>query len=232
MKDNYTHITLVADRSGSMAAVRSDAEGAINTFLAEQIKVEGQCSLLFLEFDAPVGGGDDWYHIVHDGDIKAAGAYTLQPRGNTALLDATGLGITKTGEKLAALAEEERPSKVIFVIQTDGQENSSKDWTWDKIQEAIKRQTEEWNWQFIFLGMGSDAWDQGHRMGVQNVVRSAGTGVAHGHTHSVMSAYTADYRSGHTHDMRAANFNVNAKGQVFDEEGHELDPKTGKRIDA
>jgi hypothetical protein len=232
MKDNYTHITLVADRSGSMAAVREDAEGAINTFITEQKKVEGQASLFFLEFDAPHDQSNDWYHIVHDGDLQSAPAYELKPRGMTALLDASGLAITKTGEKLAAMDESDRPSKVIFVIQTDGQENSSRDWNWQKIQEAIKRQTEEYNWQFVFLGMGADSWDQGARMGVQNVIRASGTGAAHGSTQTVMHAYAADYRLGNTKNMAAANNTVDAQGRVFDIDGNEIDPKTGKRIDA
>ena len=231
--ESYTHITLVADRSGSMAAVRSDAEGAINSFISEQKKVEGKATLLFVEFDAPFGGDKNWYHIVHDGDLQQAPTYHLAPRGNTALLDATGLAIVRTGEKLAALPEDQRPSRVIFVIQTDGQENSSRDWDWGKIQETIKHQTEEYNWQFVFLGMGADSWDQGMRMGVSNVVRSADTGVAHQHTHSVMSAYVADYRTGHTHNLAAsANNTVDAQGKVFDAEGKEVDPHTGKRIDA
>jgi hypothetical protein len=233
MKDTYTHITIVADRSGSMEAVRTDAQGAINTFLDEQKKVEGQASLLFVEFDAPHGGADDWYHIVHDGDLQGAPQYSLLPRGSTALLDAVGQAIVRTGATLAAMDESDRPARVVFVIQTDGQENSSRDWTWDKIQEAIKRQTEEYNWQFVFLGMGSDAWDQGARMGVANVVRSAGTGHAHHGTQTVMNAYVADYRLGNTSNMaRAANNTVDAQGRVFDSEGNEVDPLTGKRIDA
>ena len=234
MKDNYTHITLVADRSGSMQVVRADAEGAINSFISDQKKLEGECSLLFVEFDAPhdVIPTSGWYHIVHDGDLQKAPTYDLQPRGMTALLDAVGQAIGRTGETLAAMDESDRPSRVVFVIQTDGQENSSREWTWDKIQEEIKRQTEEYNWQFVFLGMGSDAWDQGARMGVTNVVRSAGTGVAHQHTHSVMNAYVGDYRVGNVDHLHAANYTVDAKGKVLDEEGNELDPKTGKRTDA
>ena len=227
-RKSYTHISLVCDRSGSMAAVQADAQGAINHFIGEQKQVDGEATLLFVEFDAPYGGGEDWYHIVHDGDLKQAEDYRLAPRGSTALLDAVGQTITSTGEKLEALAEADRPGKVIFVIQTDGQENSSRDWTWEKIQEAIKRQTEQFNWQFIFLGMGSDAWDQGARMGVQNIVRSSGSGIAHAHTHSTVSAYTADYRSGHTHDMAAANLTVAADGTVRNKAGEEIDPVTGK----
>jgi hypothetical protein len=229
MDDSYTHITLVADRSGSMAAVQSDAQGAINTFIDEQKKVAGHATLTLIDFDAPVGGGDDWYHVHHDGDIHSAQSYSLRPRGNTALLDAVGTAITQTGERLAALDEKLRPGKVVFVIQTDGQENSSRDWTWEKLQETIKRQTEEYNWQFVFLGMGSDSWDQGVRMGVSNVIRSSGSGIAHSHTHSVMNAYVADYRTGntsnlaHTHDTT-----VDAKGRVFNAAGEEIDPVTGK----
>jgi Mg-chelatase subunit ChlD len=233
MNDSYTHITLVVDRSGSMAAVCDDAQGAINTFVAEQQKLDGKATLTLVEFDAPHGalpGEDDWYHVVFDGDIQRTLMYELRPRGSTALLDAVGMAITATGEKLKALDEAERPGKVVFVIQTDGQENSSRDWTWEKAQEVIKRQSEQFNWQFVFLGMGSDAWDQGHRLGVSNVVRAADSGVAHAHTHSVMNAYVADYRSGHAHDLAAANVSVDARGRILNEHGEEVDPVTGKVV--
>ena len=223
-----THITLVADRSGSMSSVQTDAQGAINTFIKEQQKVPGDATFKMVEFDAP-GGGADWYHVVHNGDLQSAPDYELRPRGNTALLDAVARAIKETGSFLADKPEDYRPDKVIFVIQTDGQENSSQEYTWDAVAEMIKVQTEQYNWQFIFLGMGQDSWDQGSRLGVQNVVRSAASGQSFHGTHQVMNAYTVDYRMGNTRDMSAAASNsVNAEGQVFNAKGEEVDPLTGK----
>lgn len=223
-----THITLVIDRSGSMAPIKTDAEGAINSFIDEQKKVPGDCRLKLIEFDAP-GHGADWYHVVIDADLAKAQPYVLNPRGSTALLDAVARAINETGQFLGNTSEDLRPDKVIFVIQTDGQENSSHEHTWEQVAEMIKRQTDEFNWQFVFLGMGQDSWDQGSRLGVSNVVRAAGTGAAHDHTHSVMNAYTMDYRTGHTHDMTAmAGTTVSASGEVRNAKGQRVNSVTGK----
>lgn len=231
MKDNYTHITLVCDRSGSMAAVQSDAEGAVNQFIEDQKKVDAECTLTLVDFDAMLTADKNWYRQIYQGPIADCPKYILAPRGNTALHDAVGRSITETGEYLAAMDESDRPSKVVFVVQTDGYENSSKDWTLDKIRELIKQQESDYQWQFVFLGMGPDTFAQGHAMGMSNVVQAANTGAAHGSTQSTLSAYTVDYRLGTAKNMAAANYAVDAKGKVFDKDGNEIDPQTGKRLD-
>lgn len=219
-----THITIVMDRSGSMNSVRTDAEGAVNHFLTEQKAQPGECTLYFVDFD-----GDDPQNVVYAGPLADAPEYTLVPRGNTPLLQASGLAIAHTGEMLAALAEDQRPGKVIVVIQTDGQENTPVDWTWESLTAKIKEQTEVYGWQFVFLGMGPDTFKQGERLGIQNVVRtSANNGATHDSTHSVMSAYASSYRGGQSADMSAMRgMHVNSAGKVFNEAGEEVDPKTG-----
>ncbi|MCL2471991.1 MAG: hypothetical protein FWF25_09705 [Propionibacteriaceae bacterium] len=67
------------------------------------------------------------------------------PRGSTALLDAVGRSITAFGERLAALPEDDRPSRVIFAIMTDGMENASKEFTHAAIKEMITRQEKTYN---------------------------------------------------------------------------------------
>lgn len=228
MKDSYTHIILVCDRSGSMAAVRQEAEAAVNHFIEEQRKVEGEATIYFVEFDA---GVSDWYHVVHQGDLKTPFVYQLVPRGMTALFDATGKAIAETGEYLARMDEAKRPARVIFVVQTDGQENSSKEYTLDRIREMVKIQENDYNWQFVFLGMGPDTFEQGVAMGMSNVVQAANTGPGHANTYAVMDAYTVDYRTGNVKDMSAMRgVTVNAQGKVYDKDGFEVDPTTGKRI--
>ena len=227
MQDTYTHITMVCDRSGSMVAVQAEAQAAVNSFIDGQKKVDGKATFHLVEFDA---GTDDWYRIVHRGDLRDAPEYRLAPRGMTALLDAVGKAIVETGEFLAAMDESDRPAKVVFVVQTDGQENSSKEYKLERINEMVKRQEGDYQWQFVFLGMGPDTFAQGHQMGMSNVVQAANSGIAHGHTHAVMDAYVADYRTGHTHNLAAANFTVRDDGRVFDADGREIDPSTGKLI--
>ena len=231
-RPDYTHLTIIMDRSGSMADVRSDAQGAINHFLDEQKEVPGDCSLLFIDFDST-----DAQQIVHDGPLAEMGKYMLRPRNSTPLLYAVGKAIDNTGTRLDAMAEDNRPGKVIFVIQTDGLENHSHlmpehPYTWDHVREMIKTQTEAYGWQVIFLGMGSDSWGQGERLGVQNVVRSSGAGAAHASTYDTMSTMSTAYRGGTVNDMSGIRgMHVNDDGTVTNEAGEEIDPKTGKPRD-
>lgn len=218
-----THISIIIDRSGSMEPIKTDAEGAINHFISEQQAVEGDCTFLLADFD-----GEDPFRVVHDGVLKDFGQYRLEPRGNTPLLDAVGRMIITTGHQLENIPDHLRPDKVILVIQTDGQENASREFTWEQLTAKIKEQTEVYNWQFIFLGMGADSWDQGTRLGVQNVVRSAASGQAHHSTYAVMDNATTSYRGGMTNDMSGVRgMTVNAAGKAFNEAGEEIDPNTG-----
>jgi hypothetical protein len=84
----------------------------------------------------------------------------------TALLDAVGRAIAETGERLAAMPEPDRPGLVVFVIVTDGQENSSKEYTKPQIKEMVERQQNIYKWQFTFLGANQDAFAEAHGMGI------------------------------------------------------------------
>lgn len=222
MKSGYTHITLVCDRSGSMQAVRDDAEGAVRQFIADQKNVPGEATLYFVDFDASHGQGDHWYRTVHDGDLASCPDYVLTPRGSTALLDAIGAAIVKTGERLADLPEQARPEHVVFVVQTDGQENSSREWKLEQIREAIKRQTDDYHWQFLFLGMGPDTFAQGHDMGFANVTQSANTGHAHAATYAVASTAVTGLRTNSTRDLSATNVEVDEDGNVTHDHAHHV----------
>lgn len=160
MKLDMTDITLVIDRSGSMAAIRDDAEGGVNTFVQEQKQQAGEALLTLVQFDTE-------YEFVHQGiPIKNAPAYKLVPRGSTALLDAVGRAINETGDRLAKMAEPDRPGLVIFVIVTDGQENSSREFSKAQIKDMISQQQTQFSWQFTFLGANQDAFAEARGMGI------------------------------------------------------------------
>lgn len=229
-----THLTLIIDRSGSMQAVKDDAEGAINAFFTEQRKVEGICTVHLWDFDAPRGVDyQDWLIKHFDGPLQNVPKYILKPRGSTALLDAVALTIKNTGHFLSLLPEDDRPDKVLIVIQTDGQENSSLEHTWEDVAALIKHQTDTYKWQFVFLGMGLDSFKQGDLLGIRNVVKGSASGIAHDHTHSILSANATRYRTNEVQDMSPmANVTVAADGKVFNAAGEELDPQTGTVIKA
>lgn len=161
MNTNLTDITLVVDRSGSMDSMKGDAEGGINAFIKEQKEAAGDALFTLVQFDTE-------YEFLYSGTpIKDVRAYVLVPRGRTALLDALGRAVNETGSRLEKMAEADRPGLVVFVIVTDGQENSSKEFKLAQIKEMIERQQSVYKWKFIFLGTNQDAFAEAGGMGIQ-----------------------------------------------------------------
>lgn len=160
MKPDLTDITLVVDCSGSMQQIREDAEGGINAFIAQQAKEPGDALLTLVQFNTN-------YEFLHTGlPISRVPKYRLFPQGRTALLDAVGKAIHDTGTRLAKMAEKDRPGLVVFVVMTDGLENSSCESSKDDIKKMIEHQQEEYNWHFTFLGANQDAFAEAGGMGI------------------------------------------------------------------
>jgi uncharacterized protein YegL len=162
MRNDLTDITLVVDRSGSMATIQKDSEGGINYFIEHQKSQPGEAIFSLIQFDTEY----DW--VIKGENIKNVTHYQLFPRGLTALLDAVGRAILETGNRLNKMNEKDRPGLVIIVIVTDGKENSSKEFTKEKIKEMITHQQEIYKWQFTFLGANQDAFDEAGSIGINN----------------------------------------------------------------
>ena len=161
MRSDLTDITLVVDRSGSMQAIRDDAQGGVNALIQQQIKEPGKATLTLVQFDTE-------YEVVHSGvAIGEVPAYELVPRGMTALLDAVGRAINETGKRLSDLKKKDRPGLVIFVINTDGMENASQEFTLEQIREMIERQQTKYDWHFTYLGANQDSFAEAGRMGIR-----------------------------------------------------------------
>ncbi|MFN5915853.1 MAG: VWA domain-containing protein, partial [Planctomycetota bacterium] len=157
-----TDVTLVVDRSGSMEQIRSDAQGGINAFVADQAKLPGECRITLVQFD-------DKYEVVHSGILASQWPeYHLSPRGSTALLDAVGRAIIETGNRISAMPESQRPGLVICVISTDGMENASQEFTREKVREMISHQQTVYNWHFTFLAANQDAFTQAGYLGLSD----------------------------------------------------------------
>ncbi|MCA9271003.1 MAG: VWA domain-containing protein, partial [Planctomycetales bacterium] len=160
MRNDLTDITLVVDRSGSMASIREDAEGGVNDFIRRQAAEPGEAWLTLVQFDTE-------YEFVHRGvRVQDAAPYVLQPRGMTALLDAMGRAVVETGQRLARLPECDRPGLVVFVVMTDGLENSSREFSGPQVKEMIEHQQKVYNWQFTFLGANQDAFAEADAVGI------------------------------------------------------------------
>jgi uncharacterized protein YegL len=160
MRSDLTDITLVVDRSGSMEARREDAQGGVNAFIREQAAEPGDANLTLIQFDTE-------YEVVHGGvPIEQVPDYRLVPRGATALLDAVGRAINETEKRLSEMKKKHRPGLVVFVINTDGLENSSCEFAKPQIRKMIERRHEKEGWHFTYLGANQDAFAEAGRMGI------------------------------------------------------------------
>lgn len=191
MKD-ATHIAVLLDRSGSMESIKAETISGFNFFLNEQKKSGANATLTLVQFDTQAT------EIIHEaGPIQSLPALndeTYQPRGGTPLLDAIGETMISTGRTLAAIPETNRPDKVVFVIITDGQENSSHKFSKAQIKEMLEHQTNVYKWQFIYLGANQDAFAEAGNVGI-GMAHAANFTPAHMATaFAVASENVAQYR--------------------------------------
>ena len=179
MKDS-TEIVVVIDKSGSMGSKVSDVVGGFNTFVEEQRRIGTNASLSLITFDT-------WYSVKYTNrpisEVPLLDAASYMPGGGTALLDAIGRSISDLGIKLKSLPKEERPKNVVVVIMTDGEENSSHEFSLPRVNEMIKHQQDKYSWKFMFIGVGPEAFHAGRMqfasipMGAMAEVPCSGIGV-------------------------------------------------------
>ncbi len=158
-----TELVFILDKSGSMAGLESDTIGGFNSMLQKQKKVDGQCRITTVLFD-------NHYELLHDRiDIRAVSPITdreYRVGGATALLDAIGLTIEKLTAVQKNTAEAYRAENVMFVIITDGEENSSRRFSSDQVKAMIEHEKEKYGWEFVFLGANIDAVETAGRFGI------------------------------------------------------------------
>lgn len=163
MKTNVTELVFILDKSGSMSGLESDTIGGYNAMLKKQQKEPGEAIVTTVLFD-------DNYELLHDrNNIKGLRPITEKEYfvgGCTALLDAIGKTIHKIANAQRHIQKEQRPDKVMFVITTDGMENASREYTYEKIKEMVEWHKEKYGWEFIFLGANIDAIATAARFGI------------------------------------------------------------------
>lgn len=156
-------MVFILDRSGSMVHLTTDTIGGFNSMLEDQKSKEGDAFVTTILFD-------NEYEILHDHlniqEISPLTTENYYARGSTALLDAIGKTIQAVGNRLNITPEEERPENVIFIITTDGMENSSLEYQKDTVKEMIEHQQEKYAWTFIFLGANMDAVTEASALGI------------------------------------------------------------------
>ena len=163
MKKNLTELVFILDRSGSMSGLEKDTIGGFNAMIEKQKAEAGEAYISTVLFD-------NYSEVVHDRvALNAVPKLTEKEyfvRGCTALLDAVGGAIHHIGNIHKYAREEDRPEKTLFVITTDGMENASRRYTYDKVKGMITRQKEAYGWEFLFLGANIDAAREAARFGI------------------------------------------------------------------
>ena len=164
MKKNLTEIVFILDRSGSTAGLEDDTIGGFNSMIRKQKMEAGEAYISTILFD-------NVSEVIHDRvDIRNIEPMTRRDyyvRGCTALLDAVGRAIHHIGNVHKYAREEDRPEKTVFVITTDGMENASREYTYEKVRKMIEHEKEKYGWEFLFLGANIDATKEAARFGIR-----------------------------------------------------------------
>ena len=164
MKKGLTEMVFILDRSGSMAGLETDTIGGYNSMVEKQKLLEGEALVSTVLFDHESMVICDRMPLSKVPEMTEEEYFV---RGCTALLDAVGGAIHHIGNVHKYARDEDRPEKTVFVITTDGMENASKTYTYGRVQEMIKRQTEKYGWEFLFLGANIDAKAEAGRLGIR-----------------------------------------------------------------
>ena len=158
-----TELVFILDRSGSMSGLERDTIGGFNSMIEKQKKEEGEVVVSTVLFD-------NESVVIHDrlplDKVPRMIEEEYFTRGCTALLDAVGGAIHHIGNVHKYARKEDVPEKTMFIITTDGYENASRRYDYDKVRKMIERQKEKYGWEFLFLGANIDAVETASRFGI------------------------------------------------------------------
>lgn len=195
MKENLTELVFILDKSGSMHGLEADTIGGFNSLIEKQKKEDGKALVTTILFD-------DKTEVVHDRvDLEYIRNMTSEQYvtgGSTALLDAVGGAVSHIRKIHKYIRPEDVPAKTLFVITTDGMENASRRYTYEKVKKLIEHQKAKYGWEFIFLGANIDAAETAVSMGISRdraadyISDQRGTAL----NYSVISEITSAVRSG------------------------------------
>ncbi len=163
MKENLVELVFILDKSGSMSGLEKDTIGGFNSLIEKQKLESGEAVVSLVLFDSKINIVNDRVNLK---EVKPLTDKEYTPSGCTALLDAVGMSINRIRNVQANLKEEDRPSRTLFVITTDGYENSSREYTYSVIKKLIDLVKEKEKFEFLFLGANIDSAEEAEKLGI------------------------------------------------------------------
>jgi len=164
MKKGLTEIVFIIDRSGSMSGLEADTIGGFNGLLEKQKKEDGEAYVSVVLFDDQT---EVLYDRVDIQKVEPMNDTQYYVRGCTALLDALGGAIHHIKNVHRYAREEDVPEKTLFIITTDGMENASCKYSYDRVRKMVEQEKEKNHWEFLFLGANIDAVQVAGRFGIK-----------------------------------------------------------------
>ena len=209
MKKGLTELVMILDRSGSMGGLEADTIGGFNGMIEKQKREDGEAYVSVVLFD-------DVSEVIYD----RVNIHKVEPmtdrqyyvRGCTALLDAVGRAIHHIGIVHRYARTEDVPEKTLFIITTDGMENASREYSYERVRHMIEKQKEKYGWEFIFLGANIDAAREAERFGIHRsrAVRYENDCIGTRINYSVMSDVVSRARSAESVDEMCMAFDEEA----------------------
>ena len=158
-----TELVFILDRSGSMSGLEKDTIGGFNSMIEKQKREDGQALVSTVLFDNESVVIHDRLPLDRVPPLTEKEYYTC---GCTALLDAVGGAIHHIGNVHKYARKEDVPEKTLFIITTDGYENASRRYDYEKVRHMIQHEKEKYGWEFLFLGANIDATAEAKRFGI------------------------------------------------------------------
>ncbi len=165
MKKNLTELVFILDRSGSMSGMEEDTIGGFNAMIAKQKKLDGEVIVSTVLFSTDTTVLHDRVNIQ---SVEPMNENQYQVGGGTALLDTIGGAIHHIGNVHKYARDEDRPEHTMFVITTDGMENASHQYSSDRVKKMIRRQEEQYGWEFLFVAANIDAVETAEHIGIRH----------------------------------------------------------------
>ena len=188
LQTKKTHVVILLDESGSMTQHREAVVESFNEYI-KGLTGTPRIKMSLFKFDS-AGYGKEAEDILRKSfenipleEVREISQKDYTPRGMTPLYDATAKLINHTHERLKDTASElvqkllkaqqsgeevSLDQKVLFVVHTDGHENSSKEINSDGMKILISKMEDSFGWTFVYLGEGQDAWGGNVGMGISN----------------------------------------------------------------